>query len=85
LYELGSVGLVSGLRLDDAATALERFIASPVAANPSKRVQLSRAHERLAQIFARVNQPDSARVEYRLAVTIDPKDGDARKALKALH
>jgi tetratricopeptide (TPR) repeat protein len=85
LYEFGSVGLVSGQRLDDASTALERFIASPVAANPSKRVQLSRAHERLAQIFARVNQPDSARVEYQLAVTIDPKDGDARKALKALH
>lgn len=84
-YEFGWVGLESGQRLDDAATALERFIASPVAANPSKRVQLSRAHERLAQIFARVNQTDSARVEYQLAVTIDPKDGDARKALRALH
>jgi tetratricopeptide (TPR) repeat protein len=85
LYELGHVGLRSGLRLDDAAAALERFIASPVAANPSKRVQLSRAHERLAAIFARGNQPDSARAEYELAVTIDPKDGDARKALKAFH
>ncbi len=85
LYELGYVGLKSGKRLDDAATALERFIASPVSANPSKRVPLARAHERLAQIFARVNQPDSARVEYQLAVAIDPKDGDARKALKALH
>jgi tetratricopeptide (TPR) repeat protein len=85
LYELGSVGLKSGQRLDDAAVALGRFIASPVSANPSKRVQLARAHERLAQVFARVNQPDSARVEYQLAVTIDPRDGDARKALKGLH
>ena len=85
LYEFGRVGAASGLRLDDAATALERFISSPVGANPSKRVQLSRAHARLAQVFARVNLPDSARAEYQLAVTIDPKDGDARKALRAYH
>ena len=85
LYELGRVGALSGRRLDDAATALERFIASPVGANPAKRVQLSRAHSRLAQIFAQTNLPDSARVEYELAVTIDPKDGDAKKALKAFH
>jgi tetratricopeptide (TPR) repeat protein len=85
LYTFGRVGAVSGRRLDDAATALERFIASPVGANPSKRVQLSRAHSRLAQIFARTNLPDSARAEYELAVTIDPKDGDARKALRSYH
>ncbi|HZS59809.1 MAG TPA: tetratricopeptide repeat protein [Gemmatimonadaceae bacterium] len=85
LYELGRVGALSGRRLDDAATALERFIASPVGANPSKRVQLSRAHSRLAQIFAQTNLPDSARAEYELAVTIDPRDGDAKKALKAFH
>ncbi|HSY83676.1 MAG TPA: tetratricopeptide repeat protein [Gemmatimonadaceae bacterium] len=85
LYELGRVGASSGLRLDDAATALERFIASPVGANPSKRVQLSRAHSRLAQVFARVNLPDSARAEYELAVTIDPKDGDSKKALRSFH
>jgi tetratricopeptide (TPR) repeat protein len=85
LYEFGRIGAASGQRLDDAATALERFIASPVAANPSKRVQLSRAHSRLAQVFARTNLLDSARAEYELAVTIDPKDGDARKALRAYH
>jgi tetratricopeptide (TPR) repeat protein len=85
LYEFGRVGALSGRRLDDAANALERFIASPVGANPSKRVQLSRAHSRLAQIFAQTNLPDSARAEYELAVTIDPKDGDARKALRAYH
>jgi tetratricopeptide (TPR) repeat protein len=85
LYELGRVGVLSGRRLDDAAMALERFIASPVGVNPSKRVQLSRAHERLAQVFARANQPDSARAEYELAVAIDPKDGDARKALRSHH
>ena len=85
LYALGRIGAVSGLRLDDAATALERFIAAPASATPSKRVQLSRAHSRLAQIFARTNLPDSARVEYELAVTIDPKDGDSRKALRSIH
>jgi tetratricopeptide (TPR) repeat protein len=85
LYEFGRVGALSGRRLDDAASALERFIASPVGANPSKRVQMARAHDRLAQVFARVNLPDSARAEYELAVTIDPKDGDARKALRAYH
>jgi tetratricopeptide (TPR) repeat protein len=85
LYEFGKVGAVSGRRLEDAATALERFIGSPVGANPSKRVQLSRAHSRLAEIFARTNLPDSARAEYELAVTIDPKDGDARKALRSFH
>jgi Tfp pilus assembly protein PilF len=53
--------------------------------NPSKRVQLSRAHSRLAQVFARVNLPDSARAEYELAVTIDPKDGDSKKALRSFH
>jgi tetratricopeptide (TPR) repeat protein len=85
LYELGRVGALSGRRLEDAATALERFIASPAGVNPSKRVQLSRAHSRLAQVFARVNLPDSARAEYELAVTIDPKDGDAKKALRSFH
>lgn len=85
LYAFGSVGARSGRRLDDAATALERFIASPIGANPAKRVQLARAHRRLAQIFAQTNLRDSARAEYELAVTIDPRDGDARKALKAFH
>jgi tetratricopeptide (TPR) repeat protein len=85
LFDFGRVGAISGQRLDDAASALERFIASPVGANPSKRVQLSRAHSRLAQVFARTNLPDSARVEYELAVAIDPKDGDAKKALRAHH
>ncbi len=85
LLELGQVATLSGQRLDQAATALERFIASPFAANPSKRVQLSGAHYRLGHVFALTNQPDSARAEFQLAVALNPKDGDARKALRTLH
>jgi tetratricopeptide (TPR) repeat protein len=74
--------ILSGEDPDRAEREVKDWLATPPkdAAMPN----VSFAHYVLGLIFERQTKKDSARVEYQTAVTINPRNKDAKKALDAL-
>ncbi|CAN5418816.1 hypothetical protein BH09GEM1_BH09GEM1_29510 [soil metagenome] len=76
------VALLSGEQLPRAEEGLKRWIGNtpPLAPFHSKAT----AHFRLGQIYEKTSRKELAMPEYEMALTINPKLEDAKKALDAL-
>jgi tetratricopeptide (TPR) repeat protein len=80
-YQIGKTAVLSGLRLEQGAAALKRYLQhKPKVDEPP----LSWAHYRLGQIYAAMKNVQAARGEYEAALKLDPAHADARAALEAL-
>ncbi|MCU0648955.1 MAG: tetratricopeptide repeat protein [Gemmatimonadaceae bacterium] len=80
-YATGRLAALSGEQLERGEAALTAYLRlPPVRGNPS----LSGAQLRLGQIYEKMGKPDQAKVAYRTAVTLDPRNEDAKKALKGV-
>lgn len=81
IYQVGRTGAMSGERLDLAEQSLKRYLQlKPDLENPSPAA----AHFRLGNIYEKKDDKAAARTEYNLALSLDPKNKDAREALRAL-
>lgn len=83
LYQLGRVAAMSGEQLDRGEAALRKYLT--IAPPPAPTVpSLSNAHFRLGNIAEKRGNKSAARSEYETALTLDPRNGAARRALDAL-
>jgi tetratricopeptide (TPR) repeat protein len=78
LYQLGKTAAMSGKRLDAGETALRKYLAMPVQQGAPT---YAGTHYRLGQIEERRGERAAARLEYEMAVRLDPKLEDAKKGL----
>ena len=81
LYQLGRTASLSGERLDDGERALKAYLAGPT---PERGPEPAHVHYRLGLIYEKRGAKDLAREEYRTALLLRPRHGDAQKALAAL-
>lgn len=80
-YQLGRVSSISGQNLESGEAAMLTYLQhQPGSDEPS----LAWANYRLGQIYEHMGRSDAARRAYRVAVELDPKHKEARKALKAI-
>jgi tetratricopeptide (TPR) repeat protein len=82
LYQIGRAASLSGKQLERGEQLLKRYIADPPG-DASVR-QMSSAHYRLGAIYHRQGRKDLARAEYELALKANPRNADAKKAMKEL-
>jgi len=81
-YHIGRVASVSGERLDRGAEALRAYLAHrPSDTDPS----LASAHYRLGMVYEKQGRRDLAKQEYATTVQLDPKQSDAKEALKRVQ
>ena len=81
IYQVGRTGAMSGERLDLAEQSLKRYLQlKPDLESPSP----SAAHFRLGNIYQKKGDPAAARAEYNSALNLDPKNKEAREALRTL-
>ena len=78
----GRAAAVSGKNLERGERELKTFIAK-MPASMSNTVQAG-AHHRLGMIYEQLGNKDAARAEYQTAVSINPKNEDAKKAFDRL-
>jgi tetratricopeptide (TPR) repeat protein len=80
LYAVGRLAAASGQEVARGERALRAFVAKPPrdAANPV----ISIAYLRLAQLLEHEGRPAEARGAYQRAFELDPRNEEARKALK---
>jgi tetratricopeptide (TPR) repeat protein len=82
LYQVGRTAAFSGLRLQRAEECLKKYLAlEPQEGAPAP----AWAHYRLGLIYEKQGAKDLARAEYASAVSLDPSNEEAKKALKALR
>ncbi len=81
LYQIGRLAAASGQQLDRGEEALKKYLA---AAPPPNAPSPSAAHLRLGNIAERRGDKSAARAEYELALKLDPRNGQAQRALGAL-
>ena len=81
-YQIGRVAALSGQQLARGEEGLRAYLANPPkdAAPPA----LARAHLRLGQVLAHQGKRADARSEMELAVKLDPRNEDAKKALQGI-
>jgi tetratricopeptide (TPR) repeat protein len=80
-YQLGRAAAMSGQQLTRGETALRAFLASPPGdATPPA---VARAQLRLGHVLAHQGRHADARVAFEQALKIDPRNEEAKKALKA--
>lgn len=81
-FYVGRTAALSGEQLDRGERELKQIIASPP---PTFSVQtMGGAHHRLGMIYEKQGRKDLARAEYQVALTIDPRNENAKKSLAAL-
>jgi tetratricopeptide (TPR) repeat protein len=81
LYQVGRAAALSGKRLDQGKSALERYMAgTPGPESPP----IANAHYRLGMIYQHQGNKAAARAEYQAALKLDPKLKDAKEALEKL-
>lgn len=81
-YYLGRIASISGEQLDRGAEALRGYLAHrPKDTDPS----LASAHYRLGMIYEKQGKRDLAKQEYATTVQLDPKQSEAKDALKRLR
>lgn len=81
--QYGRAAALSGTNLDRGERELKYFLA-----NEPKDLAIgtrSTAHVRLGAIYEKQGKKDAARAEYQLAVTINPKNAEAKRALDTLN
>ena len=78
LYAYGRTSSISGLNLDRGEQSLKAYIAAPLMSPP-----VSNAHYRLGLIEEKKGEKDLARREYQIALQLNPKYDEAKKALAA--
>lgn len=81
LFGIGRTGALSGQNLDRAERALKAYLASPPTVNAAPAANV---HFRLGMVYEKQGKKDLARAEYTTALQLNPKLGDAKKALDAL-
>lgn len=81
LYQRGKLCLFSGKELERGQDCFRRYLErEPVPNSPSEAA----AHWRMGMIYEKMGKPDSARVEYRRCLQLEPDYKEAKKALKKL-
>jgi tetratricopeptide (TPR) repeat protein len=80
-FYYGRASAISGENLDRGERDLKHWLASAAPSAPT--VSQSAGHWRLGMIYEKQAKKDSARAEYQLAVSLNPKS-DAKKNLDAL-
>ena len=81
LYQVGRTGAMSGERLDLAEQSLKRYLQlKPDLESPSP----SAANFRLGNIYQKKGDSAAARAAYNSALNLDPKNKEAREALRTL-
>lgn len=83
LYLIGRVAAASGQQLDRGEEALRKYLGAAPAPAPNIP-SLSNAHVRLGGIAQRRGNTAAARTEFELALKLDPRNGQAKRALSAL-
>jgi tetratricopeptide (TPR) repeat protein len=81
LYQMGRLGAVSGLKLDRAQAALERYITMP---HKRGTPTVAGAHWRLGMVREASGDAKTARAEYEMALQLDPKLAGAKASLEKL-
>jgi tetratricopeptide (TPR) repeat protein len=81
-YQFGRTGALSGRRLEDSERSLMRWMERAPAGTSPRRVARTRA--RLGTVYAHQGRKDLARTEFEAALTLNPKDADARAGLARL-
>jgi tetratricopeptide (TPR) repeat protein len=77
-YQIGRTAVLSGQKLEHGAEALEKYIA----AKPTLPIPPDAPHNRLGQIYEKLNQPAKARAEYEAALKINAQNKDAAAGLQ---
>jgi tetratricopeptide (TPR) repeat protein len=83
LYQVGRVGALSGLRLDEAERSLKQWLERAPAGTSPRRI--GRTRSRLGMVYARQGRTDAARAEFEAALRLNPRDADAREGLAAVR
>ena len=81
LYQLGRAASLSGQRLEAGEEALRRYLAR----DNARKAFDGTVHYRLGAIRERRGDTQGARSEYELAVTLDPRNAAAKRALEQLR
>jgi len=81
LYQVGRTASLSGDSLDRGEQALKAYLAGPI---PERGPEPAHAHYRLGTIYEKKGAKDLAREEYRVALQLNPRHQEARKALANL-
>jgi len=81
LYQLGRAASLSGQRLEAGEEALRRYLAR----DNARKAFDGGVHYRLGAIRERRGDTQGARTEYELAVTLDPRNVAAKRALDGLR
>jgi len=79
---LGGIAAVSGQSLDRGEREIKEWLANAPKDAPILNVSI--AHFWLGRIYEQQAKKDAARAEYQLALSVNPKNEDAKKALSAL-
>lgn len=78
LYQLGRAASLSGQRLEAGEEALRKYLAR----DNARKAFDGGVHFRLGAILERRGDKQAARSEYQLAVSLDPRNGLAKRALE---
>ena len=81
LYQLGRAASLSGQRLEAGEAALNRYLTR----DDARKAFDGTVHYRLGAILERRGDAAGARSEYELAVSLDPRNMAAKRALEKLR
>lgn len=81
-FQIGRTAALSGDRLERGEKELRALIASPPP--EMAKATLVGAHHRLGMILEKQGRKEQARAEYNTALSLDPKNENAKKSLAAL-
>jgi Tfp pilus assembly protein PilF len=81
-FQYGRAAALSAINTDRGEHELKLFIAQATDDIPS--VTRSGAHMRLGTIYQRQGKPNLARIEYQAALSINPRNAEAKRALATL-
>jgi Tfp pilus assembly protein PilF len=81
-FQYGRMAALSGENLERGERELRYWLSSAPSTAPI--VTQSGAHMRIAMIYERQGKKDAARAEYQTALSINPKNAEAKKMLEAL-
>lgn len=81
LFHFGRTAALSGQRLDEGLAALQRYLALPL---DESLPRPTGAHFRIGMIHAKAGRKEQARMAYRTALELDPKNAEAQAELARL-
>lgn len=81
-FHIGRAAAISGQKLERGAEALQKFIANQPKDNPIPR---DAPHNRLGQIYEKLNDLPKAKEQFSAAVKINPNNKDAAASLARIN